>query len=274
MTVGHIRHLTPASEPGLGACQHHPPGSLATEQGHVRWFPLTLIVMDTDILADERAVQRRFRRIYRSILMVLLAGGCVALIWGGWRNSPRAGIVVTVSVVVIIAGLVALIVSTGRRRPGDVASTGPWSWGQVYTGSTSKQCWNAMSPIVTRHQMSFRRLTRTTGMAERPGGLLYRKGYHLVDVRPSQDYPGWQVITVQSAPDLPTTVTDFGRGRSLNHAFLKAVPGFRTPEQMAEQYPRRDRTEVSTITPDVVDEAPDSSGTPGTDDPTTPPTRE
>ena len=230
--------------------------------------------MDTEILADERAVQRRFRRIYRSILMVLLAGGCVALIWGGWHNSPRAGIVITVSVAAIIAVLAVLIFSTGRRRPGDIATTGPWSWGQVYTGSTAKQCWNAMSPIVSRHQMSFRRLTRTTGMAERPGGMLYRKGYHLVDVRPSQDYPGWQVITVQSAPDLPTTVTDFGRGRSLNHAFLKAVPGFRTPEQMAAEYPRRDRSALPAPDPDPADEAPESLDIEITDAPTTPPISE
>lgn len=210
--------------------------------------------MDIEILADERAVQRKFRRIYRSILMVLLAAGCVALIIGSWSNSTRIGLIVTVAVLVTIGTLVALIITTGRRRPGDVASSGPWSWGQVYTGSTSKQCWNAMSPIVSRYQMTFRRLTNTTGMAERPGGLLYRKGYHLVDVRPSKDYPGWQVVTVQTAPDLPTTVTDFGRGRVLNQMFLKAVPGFRTPEQMALEKPIRHTPSIPLG--DAIDAAP------------------
>lgn len=208
------------------------PAMLATNLRARRSLPLVLGLMDTEILADERALQRKFRLIYRTIALILLAGGCVALLWGGWHNSVRSGIIITAAVIGIAVVLGGLIIATGRRRPGDLASTGPWSWGQVYTGATAKQCWNAMSPTISRNQLTFRRLTKTTGMAERSAGLLHRKGHHLVDVRPSEDHPGWQVVTVQSAPDLPTTVTDFGRGRAINHSLLDAVPNRRTPEEM------------------------------------------
>ena len=187
------------------------------------------ILADTEVLADERRRQRKFSRVYRIITMVILFGACVGLVYAGFSASDRSGWVVTVGVLAVIGAIAMMVWRMDRKRPDDLVSTGPWSWGQVYSGSQSREIWNSMGGVILRHGLGVTRITRTTAMLERKGSFLYRKGIHLLDVRQSVDHPGWFVVTVQSAPDLPTSLTDFGRGRGINTELLSAIPGFRKP---------------------------------------------
>lgn len=187
------------------------------------------IQADRDIFASEQAHHRRFRLIYRIVAGTLLAGGAVLLVWAGFVVSARAGWVVTIGVVAITIGVVAMAMRMDRQHPDHLATSGPWSHGQVYSGAQEREIWNSLGKVVVRHQMGFKRLTKTTAMANRPGSFLYRKGINLIDVRPSLDHPGWFVISVFATPDLPTTVTDFGRGRGINNELLDHVPGYRKP---------------------------------------------
>lgn len=186
--------------------------------------------MDSEIFASERIHHQRFRLIYRSVLGVLLVGAAVLLVWSGFSVSPRAGWVVSIGLLAIVAVVLVMMFRMDRAHPDMLVTTGPWSHGQVYSGSREREIWNAMGKVILRHQMGFRRLTKTTAMADRPGSFLYRKGVHLIDVRDSQDHPGWLVVSVFSTPDLPTTLTDFGRGSGINNELLSAVPGYRRPD--------------------------------------------
>lgn len=189
--------------------------------------------MDSEILASERAHHRRFRHIYRSALGVLLTGAAIGLVYAGFATSQRAGWIVTIGLAVIAVGVVAMALRMDRKHPDELATTGPWSWGQVYSGSQQREIWNSMGKVIVRNGMSFKRLTQSTAMCERPGSFLYRKGVHLLDVRSSQDHPGWFVVTVFASPDLPTTLTDMGRGAGVNNDLLAAVPGYRKPDDPA-----------------------------------------
>lgn len=185
--------------------------------------------MDSEIFASERAHHRRFRLIYRLAAGLLLVGASALLIWAGFLVSQRAGWVVSIGLLAMTAVILLMVWRMDRQPPDELATSGPWSHGQVYSGSQQREIWNAMGKVVVRHQMGFKRLTETTAMAERPGSFLYRKGVHLIDVRSSQDHPGWFVVSVFASPDLPTTVTDFGRGSGINNELLSRVPGFRKP---------------------------------------------
>ncbi|GAA2180742.1 hypothetical protein GCM10009785_12870 [Brooklawnia cerclae] len=185
--------------------------------------------MDSEILASEQRHHRRFRRIYRSALFVILAAAVFGLVVAGFKIGARTGWIVTVGLVVIALVLVGMHFWLGRRDEDALASSGPWSFGQVYSGHQQRAIWNAMGQVLTGQRMSVTRVTSTTALCERPGSFLYRKGVHLVDVRESADHPGWFVVTVFASPDLPTTITDFGRGAGINHALLAAVPGHRKP---------------------------------------------
>ncbi|WP_341728648.1 hypothetical protein [Brooklawnia sp.] len=187
------------------------------------------IVADGEILADERRRQRKYGRIYRIATAALLLAAGVGVIFAGFSVSARSGWIVLIGIVAMIAVVVAMNWRMDRKSPEDLVTTGPWSWGQVYSGSQSREIWNAMGPLIMGYGLGITRLTRNTAMLERKASLLYRKGIHLLDVRPSVDHPGWHVITVQSAPDLPTSLTDFGRGRTINTQLLGAVPAFRKP---------------------------------------------
>lgn len=185
--------------------------------------------MDSEILASERARHRRFRTIYRLILGVLLAGASVLLVWAGFLTNQRAGWITTFGLAGVVAVILVMVWRMDRMHPEELATTGPWSFGQVYSGSQEREIWNSMGKVIVRHQMGFKRLTKATAMAERPGSFLYRKGVHLIDVRSSADHPGWFVVSVFANPDLPTTVTDFGRGHHINSELLSHVPGYRKP---------------------------------------------
>lgn len=185
--------------------------------------------MDIEILADERAKQRRFRGIYRVVTGAVLGAAMIGLVVAAFAVSDRSGWIVTLGLGAIIAVVGLMIWLLDRRHPNQLSSAGPWSHGQVYSGAQPKQIWNALGKVIVRHRLGFTRLTDKTAMLERPGSFLYRKGHHLLDVRRSEQCPGWYVITVQSAPDLPTTLTDFGRGRGINDELLAAVPGLRKP---------------------------------------------
>lgn len=185
--------------------------------------------MDSEIFASERNHHLRFRLIYRILLGILLLGAAVLLVWAAFSVSARSGWVVSIGFAVITALVLAMAWRMDRAHPDLLATTGPWSHGQVYSGSQPNEIWNSMGKVVVRHQMGFRRLTQTTAMADRPGSFLYRKGVHLIDVRDSEDHPGWTVVSVFAAPDLPTTMTDFGRGSGINNELLSAVPGHRRP---------------------------------------------
>ncbi len=185
--------------------------------------------MDSEIFASERNHHQRFRLIYRILLGVLLLGAAVLLVWVAFSVNTRSGWVVSVGLIVITGVVVAMAWRMDRERPDMLVTTGPWSQGQVYSGSQSNEIWNSMGKVIVRHQMGFRRLTKTTAMADRPGSFLYRKGVHLIDVRDSEDHPGWVVVPVCGTPDLPTTMTDFGRGSGINNELLSAVTGHRRP---------------------------------------------
>lgn len=185
--------------------------------------------MDSEIFASERNHHLRFRFIYRVLLGILLLGAAVLLVWAAFSVSARSGWVVSIGFAVITALVLAMAWRMDRAHPDLLATTGPWSHGQVYSGSQANEIWNSMGKVVVRHQMGFRRLTQTTAMADRPSSFLYRKGVHLIDVRDSEDHPGWTVVSVFAAPDLPTTMTDFGRGSGINNELLSAVPGHRRP---------------------------------------------
>lgn len=186
--------------------------------------------MDSEILASERAHHRRFRAIYNIALLLVLSLAAVGLVYASFAVNARAGWVTTLGLLLIAVAVLLMWWRMDRTLPNELSSTGPWSFGQVYSGSARKDIWNSMGKVIVRNSMSFTRITRETGMCERPGSFLYRKGSHLLDVRPSQDHPGWFVISVFSSPDLPTTITDFGRGRGINSALLEAVPGYRRPD--------------------------------------------
>ena len=188
------------------------------------------ILVDTDILADERHRQRKFSRIYRIITAILLLAACVGLVYAGFLSSVRSGWVVLIGILAVVAVIVFMVWRMDRKRPEDLVSTGPWSWGQVYSGAQSREIWNSMGGVILRHGLGITRITRNTAMLERKGSFLCRKGIHLLDVRESVDHPGWFVVTVQSAPDLPTSITDFGRGHGINTELLGSVPGFRKPD--------------------------------------------
>ena len=185
--------------------------------------------MDSEIFASERNHHLRFRFIYRVLLGILLLGAAVLLVWAAFSVSARSGWVVSIGFAVITALVLAMAWRMDRAHPDLLATTGPWSHGQVYSGSQPNEIWNSMGKVVVRHQMGFRRLTQTTAMADRPSSFLYRKGVHLIDVRDSEDHPGWTVVSVFATPDLPTTMTDFGRGSGINNELLSAVPGHRRP---------------------------------------------
>ena len=186
--------------------------------------------MDSEIFASERIHHQRFRLIYRIALGVLLVGAVALLVWSGFSVSARAGWVVSIGLLAIVAVVLVMMARMDRPHPDMLVTTGPWSQGRVYSGSQEREIWNAMGRVIIRHQLGFRRLTKTTAMCERPGSFLYRKGVHLIDVRDSVDHPGWLVVSVFASPDLPTTLTDFGRGSGINNELLNAVPGFRKPD--------------------------------------------
>ena len=186
--------------------------------------------MDSEIFASERIHHQRFRLIYRIALGVLVLGAVVLLVWSGFSVSARAGWVVSIGLLAIVAVVLMMMTRMDRPHPDMLVTTGPWSHGRVYSGSQEREIWNAMGKVIIRHQLGFRRLTETTAMCERPGSFLYRKGVHLIDVRDSVDHPGWLVVSVFASPDLPTTLTDFGRGSGINNELLSAVPGFRKPD--------------------------------------------
>ena len=185
--------------------------------------------MDSEIFASERNHHQRFRLIYRILLGVLLLGAAVLLVWVAFSVNTRSGWVVSVGLVAITGVVVAMAWRMDRERSDMLVTTGPWSQGRVYSGSQSNEIWNSMGKVIVRHQMGFRRLTKTTAMADRPGSFLYRKGVNLIDLRDSEDQPGWVVVSVFATPDLPTTMTDFGRGSGINNELLSAVPGHRRP---------------------------------------------
>ncbi len=186
--------------------------------------------MDSEILAGERAHHRRFRIAWRSVAGLLLAGAAAGLIVAAFHTSRRSGWVVTIGGLAIGLGLFLLARWGTRAGTNTLVTPGPWSYGQVYSGHQQREIWNAMGKVLLGLGMSFDRVAKTTALATRPGTFLYRRGVHLIDVQPSADHDGWFVITVFSQPDLPTTITDFGRGASINQALLAAVPGFRRPD--------------------------------------------
>lgn len=190
--------------------------------------------MDSEILASERAHHRRFRTIYRIGLAVVLGGLSIGLVALGFATSTRSGWIVLIGLLVVAAGVTFMAMRMDRKHPTELASNGPWSFGQVYSGAQPEKIWNSMGAVLVKYQTNLNRLTGTTAMAERPGSFLYRKGHHLLDVRDSVDHPGWSVISVMSAPDLPTTLSDFGRGQGINTELLMAVPGYRTPAALQE----------------------------------------
>jgi hypothetical protein len=104
------------------------------------------------------------------------------------------------------------------------------SWGQVYSGAQSREIWNSMGGVILRARPGDHPDHPQTAMLERKGSFLYRKGIHLLDVRESVDHLGWLVVTVQSAPDLPTSITDFGRGHGINSELLGSVAGIPQPD--------------------------------------------
>lgn len=190
--------------------------------------------MDAEILATERAHHRRLRRIHRTAMGVLFAVALAALIWVAFDSSMRNGIIITVSIVVIVAAIFIIDARTRITRPGSLVTSGPWSFGQVYTSMPDqRRIWNSMGKVITANSMKFSRVGDTTGLCERPGTILSRKGTHLIDVQKSADHPGWFVVTVFSAPDLSTTLTDFGRGATINHDLLTAVPNHVRPDEVA-----------------------------------------
>ncbi len=186
--------------------------------------------MDSEILASERAHHRRFRIIWQSLAGVLVFGALIGLIFAAFATNQRSGWIVTIGLVAIIGFVIAFERMMSRRTEADLVTGGPWSWGQVYSGHQQREIWNSMGKVLVGQSMSFDRVSKTTALAQRPGTFLYRKGVHLIDVQPSNDHPGWFVITVFCQPDLATTVTDFGRGAGINQALLEAVPGHRRPD--------------------------------------------
>lgn len=188
------------------------------------------ILRDADILADERRRNRKYSRVYRIITAVLLLAAGIGLVYAGFQSSTRSGWIVLIGLVAVIGVVCFMVWKMDRKRPEDLVTTGPWSWGQVYSGSQTREIWNSMSPILMRYGMGITRITPTTAMLDRKGSFLYRKGIHLVDVRDSIEHPGWFVVTVQSAPDLPTSLTDLGRGHGINTELLSGIPGYRKPD--------------------------------------------
>lgn len=185
--------------------------------------------MDSEILASERAHHRRFRLIWRLVAGVMVIGSLIGLVYAAFATSQRSGWTVTIGLLAIVGAVYAVERWQTRKSSTDLVTAGPWSWGQVYSGHQSREIWNSMGKVLVGQGMSFDRVAKTTALAQRPGSFLYRKGVHLIDVQPSQDHHGWFVVTVFCQPDLPTTVTDFGRGAGINQALLEAVPGFRRP---------------------------------------------
>ena len=61
------------------------------------------ILVDTDILADERHRQRKFSRIYRIITAILLLAACVGLVYAGFLSSVRSGWVVLIGILAVVA---------------------------------------------------------------------------------------------------------------------------------------------------------------------------
>lgn len=190
--------------------------------------------MDSEILAKERAHHRRFRAIYRIGLFLVLGGASLGLIFAAFNSSARSGWVMLIGISAIAAGVTAMSIRMDRKVSSELASNGPWSFGQVYSAAKPRQIWNSMGEVLVKYGTNLDRLTETTALAQRPGSFLYRRGHHLLDVRESADHPGWMVISVMAAPDLPTTVTDFGRGQGINTELLAAVPGYRTPVSLSE----------------------------------------
>jgi len=188
------------------------------------------IVADSEILADERRRQRKYGRIYRIATAILLSAASVGLVYLGFLTSTRSGWVVLIGILAMAAVVALMMWRMDRKGPEDLVTNGPWSWGQVYSGSQTREIWDHLGAVVMRHGLGVTRITRSTAMLERKASFLYRKGIHLLDVRPSLDHPGWCVVTVQSSPDLPTSLTDFGRGRGINTELLSAVPAFRKPD--------------------------------------------
>ncbi len=185
--------------------------------------------MDSEILASERAHHRRFRLIYRIVVGVVLGSAAVGLVYAAFLTNERSGWAVTIGVGVIALGVLGVSWRMDRTDSDGLVTTGPWSYGQVYSGSQRQDIWNSMGKVIVRNQMGFKRITASTALCERPGSFLFRKGVHLIDVQDSHDHPGWFVVTVFASPDLPTTITDFGRGAGINSALLAAVPGHVKP---------------------------------------------
>lgn len=188
--------------------------------------------MDSEIFASERAHHRRFRLIYRSLAGLLMCGAGVGIVIAAFHTSQRASWITLAGVVLITITVVGVALWTDRPKADSLVSRGPWSFGQVYSREPQKAIWNAMGKILVANEMGFTRLTSSSAMSERPGTMLYRKGVHLIDVRASTDHPGWRVITVFSSPDLPTTITDFGRGANINQDLLTAVPKYVAPAEV------------------------------------------
>lgn len=190
--------------------------------------------MDSEIFASERAHHARFRLIYRLLASLLMLGTAAAIVYSALQSTERAARVTLAGVVLITLGIVGAAWWTRRPQEGMLVSPSPWSYGQVYSRDEQKRIWNAMGKVIVAFEMSFTRLTPHTALCERRGTFFFRKGTHLIDVRPSQDHPGWRVITVFSAPDLPTTITDFGRGAVINQELLTVIPHYVAPGEVSE----------------------------------------
>lgn len=109
--------------------------------------------------------------------------------------------------------------------PDGPASSGPRSWGQVYTQVPPDQVWPVVRQVLAALQMRIVQFGPSQIVAETSISFTSWGVTHLIDLRPSTDRPGWGVVTVTAAPKMPTTLVDYGSAKKANNAILRAIPG-------------------------------------------------
>lgn len=180
--------------------------------------------MDRNILAAEHAAAQDTRRksmrlvLIIAIALIVICAGVAALV------DPIGGLVFFIGLSGILGLVVLMVWVIGLFFKVDGPSpNSPLSFAQVYTPMPAPMAWQATLQRLALMQLPHHQTGPTTVQANKTMDLLSFGSTHLVDVRPSSDRPGLTVVTILATPSVPTTMTDYGRNAKVNNEIFGAV---------------------------------------------------
>lgn len=183
--------------------------------------------VDSQILMAERQYSAQRRRKGTTGYWGLIAG--IAIVPGlvmlvvfppmGLLYLPIVGVAAVLGI-----GVAAVINKTSTAQQAGAASSGPVSFGQVYTMAPPAQVWPALQQAAATHGLFGGMIGPTTMQVNRAMGVVTPSSKVLIDVRPSYDRPGMGVVSILAEPTLPVASVDYGRHQGMVNALLFAVP--------------------------------------------------